>query len=324
MNADIYSGTEPKTHCHFWCNAKSNAEDCFMDEQAIFPTLCTSPEELQLRKAAVAMEVVKEINVVEILSQTTSDSSTGDNTALPSEAFTAMVDMFPKLQVDSIFEHAKTLEETVEAAPKPKDKDITLATMTAYELFIQYLNGSLDINLYLLSSYNTIFLFLMFGMKKAACKMLLRLNPTCLWTFSFLNGPFLDIELKNLNRYVTKFNFPDHLHSYIGSVSSCEVKVEFFQHFLLIECSTANPGFFEASEIEQALASASKFVQNMSARTSKKHCVFLLSVINFRLNRFAEAQACLESIVSDVDEDSREVVEEAMQLYQCLQMSMQI
>lgn len=323
MNADIYSGTEPKTIAISGTMQRAMLKIALWMSKIYSPPVVTSPEELRVRKAAVAMEVAKEC--LESLSQTTSDSATtGDNTASLPDALTEMMSMFPKVQVDdSTFEHAKKLEETVEGAPKPKDKDTITARMTAYELFIQYLNGSLDINLYFVSSYNTIFIFLMFGMKKEACRMQIRLNPTCLWAFSLLNGPFLDIDFKNLNRYVIKSIFPGHLFSYIDSVSSCEVKIEFFQHFLLIECSTANPGFFEASEVEQALKSASKSVQDMSARTSKKHCVFLLSVMYFRLNKFAEAQACLESII-DVDDESREVVKEALQLYQCLQMSLDI
>lgn len=320
MNADIYSGTEPKIIAISGTMQRAMLKIALWMSKIHSPPVVTSAEEVQVRKTAVLMEVMKE--VLELLPQTTSDSaSTGDNT----DALTEMMSMFPKVQVDdSTFEHAKKLEETVEGAPKPKDKDTITAKMTAYELFIQYLNGSLDINLYFVSSYNTIFLFLMFGMKKEACRMLIRLNPTCLWAFSLLNGPFLNIELKNLNRYVIKSIFPDHLFSYMDSVSSCEVKIQFFQHFLLIECSTANPGFFEASEVGQALTSASKSVQDMSARISKKHCVFLLSVMYFRLNKFAEAQACLESIIDAVDDESREIVEEALQLYQCLQMPLDI
>lgn len=323
MNVEIYSGTEPQTIAISGTMQRAMLKIALWMSKVYSPPVVTTPEELQQRKAAIAMEVLQE--VFEELSKKSPGSETGEGSESLPTALTEMINMFPKLQVDhTTFENAREMEEMVGAAPKPSNRDTSTAKLTAYDLFIQYLNGNLDINLYLVSSYNMLFLFLMFGMKKEACRMLIRLNPTSLWVFSFLNSPFLDIELKNLNTYVRRFIFPDHLSSYIDTVSSCQVKVEFFQHYLLVECSIANPGFFDESEVEQAVVSAFKSVQNMNAKTPKQHCVFLLSVVYFRLKKFNHAQVCIESIVNTVDEECREIFEETLQLYQCLEMSLGI
>lgn len=314
INADMYSGTEPDIVAISGAIQRAMLKLLVWISKLYSPPAAKSAEELQCRKTAVSMEVMKEL---------TRDLDTGNtDTASIASFMTELTNTFSNLQLnDTPFEDAKKLEEMVNASRNPKDRNISSAKATIYELFVQYLNGSLDINLYLLSAYNTVFLFLMFGMKKAACRMIIRLDPTCLWNFSLLNGSFFQIDLKNLNRFVTKYVFPDHLFTYLGTVSSCAVKVDFFQYFLLIECSTAYPGFFDSSEVEQALTSATKSVES-SRGVSRKHCAFLLSVMYFRLKRFTEALASLESIAKDVDEESRQNIEDALQLYQCLIMSL--
>ncbi|XP_031558542.1 uncharacterized protein LOC116294980 [Actinia tenebrosa] len=94
LNADIYSGTEPTTIAISGTMQRAMLKIALWMTKLYVPAV-KSPEELQLRKAAVAMEGMKEC--LELLSQTTSDSDTGNNTASLPEALTENDEYVPKV-----------------------------------------------------------------------------------------------------------------------------------------------------------------------------------------------------------------------------------